>query len=102
MRKQRKARLRGAIKTERIYRKKVYERDKWRCQICGEKVDCSVPPDHPRAPTLDHIHPLKVPGDTTGELGGTHTYDNVRTAHYGCNSARGNRDEFQMRLPVAA
>lgn len=46
------------------------------------------------AATLDHIHPLA--------LGGSHTYDNVKAAHYGCNSQRGDRAEFQMRLPVAA
>lgn len=90
----RKARERGAVKTERVFRKRVFKRDKWRCQICGDKVDRSVRPDHPLAPTIDHIHPLS--------LGGTHTYDNVRTAHYGCNSSRGNRDQFQMRMPVAA
>lgn len=90
----RKARERGAVKTERVFRQKVYERDKWRCHICNRKIDKALKAPDPGAVTLDHIHPLS--------LGGSHTYDNVKAAHYGCNSARGNRDEFQMRMSVAA
>lgn len=90
----RKARERGAVKTERVFRSKVYERDKWRCHICNGKIDQALRAPDPGAATLDHIHPLS--------LGGSHTYDNVKAAHYGCNSARGNRDEFQMRMSVAA
>ena len=90
----RKARERGAVKTQRIFRRKVYERDKWTCHICGKKIDQALDAPHPGSATLDHIHPLS--------LGGTHTYDNVKAAHYGCNSGRGNRAEFQMRMPVAA
>jgi 5-methylcytosine-specific restriction endonuclease McrA len=90
----RKALERGAVKIERVFRRKVYERDRWRCHICGEKISQHLQAPDPGSATLDHIHPLS--------LGGSHTYDNVKAAHYGCNSARGNRDEFQMRMPVAA
>lgn len=90
----RKARERGAVKIERVFRSKVYERDKWRCHICDGKIDPALEAPDPGAATLDHIHPLS--------LGGSHTYDNIKAAHYGCNSSRGNRDQFQMRMPVAA
>lgn len=83
-RRQRKALERGATKRERVYRKKVYERDSWCCQLCGFPVDPnpSRPTDR-HAPSLDHILPLS--------LGGEHTYDNVQLAHYACNSAKGPR-----------
>lgn len=90
----RKALERGAVKTERVFRQKVYQRDKWRCHICGGKINSALEAPNPGAATLDHVHPLS--------LGGSHTYDNIKAAHYGCNSARGNRDQFQMRMPVAA
>lgn len=80
----RKAMERGATKLERVYRARVYERDNWCCQLCGEPVDRD--PERPTdsmAPSLDHILPLA--------RGGTHTYDNVQLAHFGCNSAKGHR-----------
>lgn len=90
----RKARERGAVKTERVFRQKVFDRDKWRCHICKGKIDSNLKAPDPGSATLDHIHPLS--------LGGSHTYDNVKAAHYGCNSARGNRDQFQTRMAIAA
>jgi len=68
---------------ERIYRRKVYERDEWTCRICGEAVDRDAVVPHPRAPTLDPILPLA--------LGGRHEYTNVQTAHFLCNSTKGAR-----------
>jgi 5-methylcytosine-specific restriction endonuclease McrA len=41
----------------------------------------SVP--HPMAPTIDHIVPLSK--------GGTHEPINCRTAHFLCNSTKGDR-----------
>ena len=70
---------RGAY-VEDVWRSKVFERDRYRCQLCGKAVkrDAEVP--HPKAPVLDHIIPLAE--------GGTHEYRNVQTAHFMCNSIK--------------
>lgn len=61
----------------------VFQRDGWRCHICGELTDWTVPRTHPRGATIDHIVPLTKGG--LDELG------NVATAHHQCNIAKGNR-----------
>lgn len=78
----RRARKRDAF-VEPVFRRRVFERDGWRCQICGERVDrrCKVP--HPRSAVLDHIVPLAS--------GGTHEMSNVQCAHFLCNSRKGDR-----------
>jgi hypothetical protein len=65
---------------ERIYRRKVFERDRWRCQLCGKPVKRTATVPDPKAPTLDHVVPLAV--------GGSHTYANVQCAHFLCNSLK--------------
>lgn len=87
----RRARQRGAY-VEDVYRKKVYERDGWKCRLCGGalKRDAVVP--HPKAPTIDHVIPLNC--------GGTHEYANVQAAHFICNSVKGDRGTDQLRLAV--
>lgn len=75
---------------EDVHRLKVYERDCWRCQLCGCKVrrDAAVP--HPRAPTIDHIVPLAA--------GGEHSYLNTQLACFLCNARKGDRAGGQLRL----
>lgn len=87
----RRARKKDAY-VEDVHRTKVYERDAWKCQICGGalKRDGVVP--HPKAPTIDHIIPLNC--------GGTHEYANVQAAHFICNSVKGDRGTDQLRLAV--
>lgn len=85
----RKARRREAY-VEDVWRLKVYERDGWRCQLCGRAVRRTAAVPHPLAPTLDHIVPLAS--------GGTHEYANVQTAHFLCNSRKGDRGCDQLRL----
>ena len=77
---------------EDVWRSKVYERDGWKCQLCGKalKRDAVVP--HPKAPTLDHIIPLSK--------GGTHEYANVQAAHFICNSIKSDGGTDQLRLAV--
>ncbi len=58
----------------------IFERDGWRCHICGRFVRRYGPSDHPMAATLDHIIPISE--------GGTHTPDNIKTAHRCCNTRR--------------
>lgn len=66
---------------EPINREKIFERDGYRCQICGKKTrrrkDGKVDNRHP---SLDHIVPLS--------LGGSHTKENVQCACFRCNSIK--------------
>jgi 5-methylcytosine-specific restriction endonuclease McrA len=72
-----------------IHRKKVFGRDKWRCQICGVKllleytkiVGTTTP--HPRCPTIDHIVPLSFGPSSPG-----HVWDNVQACCWQCNCER--------------
>lgn len=68
---------------ENVSRKKIYERDGWRCQLCRKPVDRAKVVPHPLAATLDHIIPLAK--------GGTHEPANVQCAHFLCNSLKGDR-----------
>jgi 5-methylcytosine-specific restriction endonuclease McrA len=85
----RRARKRGAH-TEPVYRRRIFERDSWRCQICRRKVDPTKEVPHPRAPTIDHVVPLAA--------GGTHEPANVQTACFLCNATKGDRGTDQLRL----
>jgi hypothetical protein len=63
---------------------KVFERDGWRCQICGR----DTPKDsrgtfRGTAPELDHRIPLSK--------GGPHTYANTQCACRACNLRKGNK-----------
>jgi hypothetical protein len=73
----RRARQNGA-RYEVIDPQRVFERDGWKCQLCGRKT-AGIFPD-PRAPTLDHIVPLSKGGD--------HLYTNVQCACFECNSLK--------------
>lgn len=74
---------------------RVFDRDGWRCQICGKATPSERRGTrYPNAPELDHRIPLS--------LGGTHTYDNVQCACRACNILKGNRAETgQLPLLVA-
>lgn len=74
---------------EPINKRRVFERDKWRCQLCGCKVKRTTEWD-PRQATIDHIIPLS--------LGGEHKYTNVQTACMECNSKKGATIQGQQRL----
>lgn len=81
-RKDRHRARRHGVRYEPINRAKLYERDGWRCQVCG----CATPKSargtfRPNAPELDHRVPLC--------RGGDHTWDNVQTACRRCNAAKG-------------
>lgn len=72
--------LKRAGRADRISPKVVFERDGWRCQICGCKVNRKAKWPHKRYPTLDHILPLSK--------GGLHVWENVQCACYACNMAK--------------
>jgi hypothetical protein len=82
-----------ANRTELFTHRQIFERDDWRCHLCGGK--CITGGDGrvaPLYPTLDHITPLAQ--------GGTHTSDNVQTAHRKCNSSKGSKVLGQLRLAL--
>jgi hypothetical protein len=71
----------------------VFERDQWRCQLCG----CKTPQrlrgqNQPRSPEVDHITPISQ--------GGGHTWDNVQCACRACNIAKRAHIRGQFRLAI--
>jgi hypothetical protein len=85
----RRARLRGAD-VECFADCEIYERDNWRCGICGTKVDKRLAFPHKMSASLDHIVPLAA--------GGSHTRRNVQCSHWLCNSQKTSGPGGQMRL----
>ena len=81
-RRRRRARERGAA-VESFTTTEIYERDRWRCQLCHRKVNPDIPLGHARSATLDHVVPLAH--------GGLHTRANVQLAHRRCNLRKGDR-----------
>lgn len=69
----------------------IFERDKWRCHLCGCKTLQSLRgTSQDRAPELDHIIPLSK--------GGQHTRANTACSCRKCNGAKGDRLLGQLRL----
>lgn len=69
---------RTGARYEHIEADKVFERDGYVCQICGKPTAERDGNLSPMYPTVDHVVPLSKGGD--------HTYGNVQTAHFICNS----------------
>lgn len=69
----------------------VFDRDHWRCQLCGVKTPKTARGGYSdNAPELDHILPLSK--------GGAHRYDNVQCACRKCNLEKSDRPLGQMLL----
>jgi hypothetical protein len=68
---------------ESIKPAQVFERDGWQCRLCNQPIDRTAKAPHPLSASLDHVIPMA--------RGGPHTYTNVQTAHFRCNSAKGAR-----------
>jgi 5-methylcytosine-specific restriction endonuclease McrA len=66
-------------------RLRIYMRDKFRCQYCGEKRPASDL-------TLDHIFPRS--------RGGENSPFNIVTACQACNNRKGNRTPEEARMPL--
>jgi HNH endonuclease len=69
---------------EYINYRDIFERDRWRCQICG----CKTPQawrgtKRTQAPEIDHRVPMA--------LGGGHVWSNVQCACRSCNAQKGAR-----------
>lgn len=86
----RKARQR-LVTVEAVNPMKVFERDDWRCQLCGVTTPRKLRGQLvDRAPELDHIIPLS--------RGGEHSYRNTQCACRRCNAAKSDGAGGQMRL----
>jgi 5-methylcytosine-specific restriction endonuclease McrA len=66
-------------------RLRIYMRDKFRCQYCGDKKDVG-------ALTLDHILPRSRGGDNSPV--------NIVTACVACNNRKSNRTPDEARMPL--
>lgn len=86
----RRAIERGAV-AEDFTHEEIFERDQWRCGLCGGKVDGSLDHPDPRSASLDHIVPF--------DAGGHHVRANVQCSHLECNLSKGTRPMGeQLRL----
>ena len=86
----RKAKQR-AVTVETVDPIKVFDRDGWRCQLCGVKTPKAKRGTYePTAPELDHIVPLSKSGE--------HSYRNTQCACRQCNAAKGDTVRGQMLL----
>lgn len=86
----RRARSTGSA-NQRVDVNVVFDRDGWRCRICGKlTIRSKRGTAHPKAPELDHIVPLS--------LGGAHTYANTQCACRSCNGAKGAKAYGQLHL----
>lgn len=55
----------------------IFERDNWRCGLCGGEVNPDLRHPHPMCGSVDHIVPVS--------RGGSNELDNLQLAHLRCN-----------------
>lgn len=79
---------RRAIGAEKFADREIYERDGWKCGLCGDPVDRLLKSPDLMSPSLDHIIPLN--------RGGPHTRKNTRCAHFVCNSRKTDRLDSEV------
>lgn len=60
------------------------------CWLCGVPIDMGLPPEHRMSWTMDHVMPVSIRPDLAEDLG------NIREAHRGCNSSRGNNINYTL------
>ncbi len=77
-----------------VTRRKVFERDAWRCHVCKKKCLRNWANNHPMEATVDH-HPIPL------SKGGDHDWHNVRCAHRKCNEEKRDKWDRQRRLALA-
>lgn len=88
----RRASVRG-VRSDNIDPIKVFERDRWKCHICGVKTLKSLRGSYePKAPELEHIVSLSQ--------GGSHTWGNVACSCRKCNGEKGSKSFGQLGLDI--
>lgn len=92
----RRRRGRGEFIVSAKRRRRLYERDGWTCQICGDATGTSWTAGDPWSPTLDHIEPQ------ASVLVPDHSDENLRTAHAFCNTYRGSAQRSDEEVRAAA
>ena len=81
-------RKKGTPLVERHY---IAERDKFRCGLCGGKVNMKLTHPDPLFGSIDHIIPLS--------RGGSNDLSNLQLAHLRCNLSKNDRPVGeQLRL----
>ena len=75
--------LRNVIVDKNITLMALYQRDGGKCWLCGKACDYNADSNDNSYPSIDHVIPLSK--------GGKHSWENVKLAHRGCNSAKGSR-----------
>jgi hypothetical protein len=74
-------------------RRRLFERDSWRCRVCGKKVSDQLPRNHPRRAVAMHI--------LAKATGGEWVDDNMATGCHECNVADGvNKIPVQTHLSM--
>lgn len=68
---------------------RLAKRDNHICYLCGCKVDMNADKNADAYGSIDHVIPVSK--------GGTHTWNNVRLAHRGCNTKKGRGMTFCTR-----
>ncbi len=79
--KRRRRAQKAGVPVERFRVADIFDRDEWRCQLCGKTVDATLKHPHRLSASLDHVIPLA--------RGGSHTRANVQLAHMICNVWKG-------------
>lgn len=70
----------------------IAKRDRYRCGICGERVDMTLKHPDPGFPSIDHIVPLAKGGSDIDPA-------NLQLSHLRCNLAKRDRGgDEQLRL----
>ena len=88
-----RCRIYGGSHNAEVTRRKVFERDGWRCHVCKRKTLRHWSNNHPREATVDH-HPIPL------SRGGDHDWHNVRCACRQCNAEKSNTWDGQKRLTL--
>lgn len=70
----------------------IFDRDEWRCGLCGGGVDRSLLYPHPMSASLDHVVPLAA--------GGHHVPSNLQCSHLTCNVRKGARHGERAEAPA--
>jgi CRISPR/Cas system Type II protein with McrA/HNH and RuvC-like nuclease domain len=82
------------VGVDRKRRRRVFERDRYRCRYCARDMTLHFPYPHLRVMTVDHIVP-KVQG-------GTDRYDNLVICCHDCNNLKCNRGAAEFMRDLCA